>query len=183
MAFTHYCIFRTYQKAWNWDYLLNEPSATLNIHAPQQGSIPLAERENIVGSAVKFVLKVWISFRSTDILGNNLNVTWILYLNNSDISTQLNGVIQEYIKRTCVHKCAPPPPQRTSTAYHQFTACAISCICPHLESQLSFRFSITFSSPIHSSSQVATLLTPTSTGKLWDFFKTKCRIYDFTAFI
>lgn len=100
------------------------------------------------------VLKVWVPSNSTDILGNNLDVTYMSYLRNSEISTQLNGTTQEYTKctsaHTCVHTHTQTHTHQMSNIYHyqQLTACTISHICPHLELQLSFGFQIIFCPPL-----------------------------------
>lgn len=117
----------------------NESSAALSIHAPRQGSILLAG-ENPASSVVVFVLGMWISSNSTDILGNNLNATWISHLKNSGICTQMNT--QEYTKCACVRIYAHTCTYQTSTTCHVFIACAISHGCPHLGLQLSFWFTL-----------------------------------------
>lgn len=138
-------------KLWLFIEWRNESSAALSIHAPQQESILLAG-ENAASSVVMFVLGMWISSNSTDILGNNLNATWISHLRNSAICTQMKGATQEYTKCTCVHIHAHTCTCQTSTTYHVFTACAISHICPHLGLQLSFWFQITLCPPSDSNS-------------------------------
>lgn len=152
----------------------------MSIHVPQQGSILLAEGR--ITSAVMFVQKVWISSKSTGTLGNSLNATWILQLKNSEICTQLKRAAQEHTQCTCVHRRTSTHPSniyRLTSVHHMCS----SHICSHLELQLSFRFLITLRALLHSNSPVATLLMPTSTGKPQDFFKAKCHIYCFTAFM
>lgn len=116
-------------------------------------------------------------------LSKNLSVASILYLlmgdficekpyTNTKNCSQLNQAILEY-----TNTCIPP------NIYQQLQF-VMSHTHLHLILQLTLHFQTALLPALHSNSHTATLLMPTSTGKLQLTFKVKCHVhYRFYVFL